>query len=342
MGKLQKVFEPIVDDPVAFIIKGSPDPDAIAGSLALLSYYESLGGSGKIYYNSYISHSNNKAMVNVLGLSMEKVEDFSSLNDKYKHYVIVDHSNPSVEGISEEKCLLHVDHHKEDERKKKKQVEFTQIIELDAGSCSSIIVHLLNEEGYFSKANSDLEKVTTALAYGVRTDTDNLDSASAKDYKALEVIAKYYNKPDLKKISKARITSQTTHVLRKAYEVMKDESNWCYAGVGFLQETYRDSIATVADELMRHIGIDHVLVYAIIEREDGPPVVEGSVRSEDAGMDLDAFVKSFSDNAGGRKHKAGFRIPLGFWGTCTDKELLSRFVTESVEGKFKSILSTEK
>ena len=68
--------------------------------------------------------------------------------------------------------------------------------------------------------------------------------------------------------------------------------------------------------------------------------MEGSVRSVDPGMDLHAFVKSFSDNAGGRKHKGGFQVPLGFWGTCPDKEMLFSFVQETIESKFLSILST--
>jgi len=352
---LQEVFEPIIDDPVAFIIKGSPDPDAIASSLALLAYYESLGGSGKILYNAYVSHSNNKAMINVLGIQMEKItpDSFADLKNKYKHYVVVDHSSFSVEGFDPSACLLHIDHHKEAlEEKKKKKTSSTedaevenyphQIIELDAGACSSIVTRLLKEEGFFEKNSRDLERVATSLVYGVRSDTDNLDNAGPKDYEAMQILSKHCSRADVKKITQTRITSQTAHVLKKAYEVMKEESSWLYAGVGFLQENYRDSIATVADEMMRHAGIEHTLIYAIIEREDGSSVVEGSVRSIDTGMDLDGFARAFSDNAGGRKHKAGFQIPLSFWGTCSNRELLSSFVTETVEEKFRSILSAEK
>ena len=346
MGKLQEVFEPIVDKPVAFIVKGSPDPDAIAGSLALLSFYESLTGSGKIYYNSYISHSNNKARVNVLGINMEKIDSFAELDGKYEHYIVVDHSDPKVEGLDISKCILHVDHHKEAESDKKnkgkeKDLTYTKIVELDAGSCSSILTKLLQDEGFFESGNPDVQKVASALTYGVRSDTDNLDSAGPKDWEAMKLLSQYASKVDVKKMTAAKITAQTADLLKRALSSEKEEQGWLYTGVGFLQETYRDSIATVADELQRRSGIDHVLVYAIIEKDDGL-VVEGSVRSSDAGMDLDAFVRSFSENAGGRKHKAGFAIPLEFWGTCPDKDQLANLVATTIENKFKSILSTER
>lgn len=106
-----------------------------------------------------------------------------------------------------------------------------------------------------------------------------------------------------------------------------------------MQSTYRDSIASVADELLRRTGIDHVLVYAIIERS-GTATVEGSVRSIDASFDMEGFVKNFSDNSGGRKFKGGFQIPLGFWSSCPSQEMLEEFVKNTLENKLKSILGT--
>ena len=340
--KLSEILKPLLPNPIALIIKGSPDPDVIASSLAVLSYYEAIGGAGKIFYSSYISHSSNKAMVNILGIGMEKVDNFTNVNETFKHYIVLDHSDPCVQGLDLAKLRLHIDHHKEHEDKSLEDFNYVEMIELDAGASSTIVTRLLEKEDYFKSGGTDIERVATALAYGIRSDTDNLDSGNPKDWEAMRILAQYASKGDVRKMTKSRITAQTAHVLKKAYEVEKEEQGWLYAGIGFLQETYRDSIAIVADELMRRQGIEHVLVYAIIEKESGSLVIEGSVRSLDAGTDLAGFVKAFSENSGGRKHKAGFQIPVGFLSECPNKEALDNLVRQTIEAKFQSILSTEK
>lgn len=336
---LEEKFKIANLEPIAFVIKGSPDPDAIASSLALLSYYEELGGTGEIICDQPISHPNNKMMINILGLQIQKV-DLSEELEKYKYYVICDHCSHKIDKISSKKCLLHIDHHKEAVNNKEEGI--TQIFELDAGSCSTIIVGLLEKNQFFQGASGNIERIATALSYGIRTDTDNLENAGCKDWEAMKILSIHVSRDDLKKISASRLSTQSTQLLKKAFEEETLIQNWLFTTVGFLQESYRDSIAIVADELIRRSGIDHVFVWAIVEHESYPPTVEGSIRSADSGMDLNAFVKAFSENAGGRKNKAGFQIPLGFWGTCPEKEVLAGFIKKTIESKFKSTVSTEK
>ena len=335
---LRTIFEGLNNKPVAFIIKGSPDPDAIASSLALLSYYQTLGGDGQIYHEDYISHSANKAMINILDIKVSETP-FSNLNPDV--YILTDHSNPNIEGIDLAKCALHVDHHKEshDGEKDKTKAQINQIIEYDAGACSSIVTRLLNEVDYFNSGSNTISQVATALAYGIRTDTDNLDGARPKDYDALKILSQYINKENLQKITRSRISTQTADVLKKALTAEKTEQNWLYACVGFLQETYRDSIASVADELIRRSGTDCVLVYAIIEKA-GELVVEGSIRSTDPGFDMDGFSRNFSTNAGGRKYKGGFNVPLGAWCSWANQEQIEEVVKTSIENRLKSVLGT--
>ena len=335
MKSLKEIFESSNQKPIAFIIKGSPDPDSIASSMALLSYYQLIGGEGKIYYKDYISHSANKAMVNILDVQMT---DYINKTPTENYYVVCDHSDPYVEEYDKVECLLYVDHHKHDTECKK--VCLSQIVETDAGACSSIITKLLADTDFFT--NSPISsRVATALAYGIKADTDNLDSAREKDWNAMKILSQYCNKELLQKITRSRISTQTVSVLKAALTNEKTEQNWLYAGVGFLQETYRDSIALVADEMIRRQGIDNVLVYAIIEKSEGP-VIQGSIRSIDTGFDIDSFVKSFSITGGGRKHKGGFEISLGFWGNCENREMLEEFTRTTIEGKLKSILGTAK
>lgn len=329
---LKQIFDPAENKPVAFIIKGSPDPDAIASSLALLTFYRSIGGDGTIYHSDAISHPANKAMINILDIQMAE-SSIASIAEEY--YVICDHADPAVGDL---KCLLHVDHHKIEATEE--ELSIPQIIEYDAGSCSSIITRLLHEEDFLSSC-ANAAQIATALAYGIKTDTDNLDMAREKDWDAMKVLSQYINKDDLKKIANQKISPQAAEVLKKAWACEEAAQNWLYAGVGFLQETYRDSIAQVADEMMRRQGYDCVLVYGIIEKSSGT-VVEGSIRSTDAGFDTDAFVKQFSKSAGGRKYKGGFQIALDFWSDCEDRELLETFVNTTIKGKLQSILGTSK
>jgi nanoRNase/pAp phosphatase (c-di-AMP/oligoRNAs hydrolase) len=335
LKNLKTIFDSLNQRPIAFLIKGSPDPDAIASSLALLSYYQSIGGDGQLYHEDYVSHSANKTMLNVLDIKLQETE-FKKLNTD--HYAIIDHCNPHIEGLDVSKCILHIDHHKEIHESGEAKV-VNQVVEYDSGACSSIVTRLLGEVDYFSSGADNIAQIATALAYGIKTDTDNLDSARPKDYEAMKILAQYLNKDHLQKITRSRIPTQTADVLKKALVTEKSDQGWLYAGVGFLQETYRDSIASVADEMMRRAGTDSVLVYAIIEKS-GELVVEGSVRSIDAGFDIDNFVKNFSDNAGGRKYKGGFQIPLGFWSTCPNQEMIEELVRTTIESKLKSILGT--
>lgn len=339
---LKEIFDFCNKKPVAFLIKGSPDPDAIACSVALLNLYQSTGGEGSIYHEDYISHSANKAMINILDIKLSETK-FSEISEPY--YVVVDHCTPFIDKIDPSRCILHIDHHKDSSENfiedKIKYSLMTQIIEHDVGACSSIVTRLLEEVSYFSTPTTNLNQVATALVYGIRTDTDNLDIARSKDFEAMRLLSQFCDKDSLKKITRTRLSTQTAEILKRALQHEKTEQSWLYAGVGFLQETYRDSIAAVADEMMRRAGFDHVLVYAIIEKE-GSVVVEGSVRSIDPGFDIESFVKNFSNNAGGRKYKGGFQIPVGFWSSCPNQEMLEEVVTSTIESRLKSILGTNK
>lgn len=334
---LKEIFEPLNKAAVAFLVKGSPDPDSIASSLALLQYYQSIGGEGAIYHEDYVSHSSNKTMINILDIKLQE-KKLSEIEEAF--YVVCDHTSSIIEKIKS-KCILHVDHHKEhkDLEGNLAQDDCVHIVEYDAGSCSSIITRLLNEIDFFDSGEGSISQIATALMYGIRTDTDNFDSARAKDFESMKILSLYYNQDSLKKITRSRISTQTADVLKKALQSEKSEQNWLYAGVGFLQESYRDSIASAADEMIRRTGVDHVLVYAVIEKS-GEALVEGSVRSVDPGFDLEGFVKHFSNNAGARKYKGGFQIPLGFWSSCPNQEMLEEFVRNTIESKLKTILGT--
>jgi len=337
MKNLKDIFESLVGKPVAFIIKGSPDPDAIACSFSLLSYYQSIGGEGNLYHYDYVSHSANKTMINVLDIQMQELNNKILPQEKY--YIVCDNNDCFIEGLEKVDCILHIDHHKNDSVSfEGKKIPLHQIIETDVGSCSTIITKLLSETDFFI-SSPNAARAATALAYGIKTDTDNLDAAREKDWGAMKILSQYCNKDLIQKITKSRLSAQTVTVLKAALENEKTEQNWLYAGVGFLQDTYRDSIALVADEIIRRQGIDNVLIYAIIEKAEGSSL-QGSIRSIDASFDIDNFVKNFSNNSGGRKFKGGFEISLGFWSTCDNRELLDEFTRTTIEGKLKSILAT--
>ena len=224
-------------------------------------------------------------------------------------------------------------------RRNQPSFQATQIIESDAGSCCSIVARLIENTGLLDGPNG--AQIATALAYGIKTDTDNLESARSKDWDAMKHLSRFYKKDDLRQISTDKMTTQTAAILKKALAAEQQEQSWLYSGVGFIQETYRDSIASVADVLMKRQAIDCVLVYAIIEREDGL-VVEGSIRSTDASFDIETFVKNFSQDSGGRKYKGGFCIPLGFWGTCPDRKMIEEYVSKTIIAKINEILGTTK
>ena len=93
-------------------------------------------------------------------------------------------------------------------------------------------------------------------------------------------------------------------------------------------------IGQAADFLLRHEGVETSVVFGIVNGD----VVDGSLRTVSHTIDPDAFLKTLlgADSTGrhfggGRRNKGGFRVPLGLFGRCRDREALWGSARTTVE-----------
>jgi nanoRNase/pAp phosphatase (c-di-AMP/oligoRNAs hydrolase) len=114
-------------------------------------------------------------------------------------------------------------------------------------------------------------------------------------------------------------------VIARALAALVVRRNFAMAGVGFVPEGERDTIAQAADFLIRREDIDTVVVYGVV----GDKFIEGSLRTHSPSVDPAAWLEAafgFDDRGrafgGGRRDKGGFRIPIGFLGRSTDRAQL--------------------
>ena len=312
-------------------IQGSPDPDAIASAFALHLMCASLGIKSDIYASSEPSLRQNQAMIKKIGIPV-KYESNPGKIDPYDAYVITDFQSAMVKGLTGKiPCAIHIDHH--EELKEDINVEL-KIIREKAGSVSTIITLALREWD-FPARDDILAKASTALVLGIQTDTDKYIHASDDDIAALTYLSPFSNHSVVNEISGIPLSDMTLEILGKAIKNRVAYKDWVIAGVGFIDEKFRDSIAIIADFMLREKDARVVVIFAIIEKDDGKNLVlDASVRTSDEDLDLDFLIKQITSQGGGRKFKGAYQVNLDYFAHCRDRESLWELVNKTTVDAF--------
>ncbi len=170
---------------ILIYIKGSPDPDVIASSYALRQICSSIGIKAVITGSVKPSLPQNSAIINDLDIPILFKDSFDDLSD-YDAYAVLDFQSANVNGITGKiPCAVHVDHHEPIEEDI--EIDFKFIIE-EAGSTSSFFA-LIIKELETSSPTIELRKVSTALQFGIYTDTDAFRHADIIDFEALNYVS---------------------------------------------------------------------------------------------------------------------------------------------------------
>lgn len=313
-------------------IKGYPDPDNIATSLALSYMAQRFEIQSTIVHFEQISHHENRALVKKLDLDIEEYSDQFDYSN-YDYYAINDSQNTDLPIKIPETCelLVFVDHHK---RLGKVKGHFVDIRE-GSGSTSAIYGEYLREPIFnFSGDTSEESKIATALMHGVRSDTDNFVNATPIDYKASEFLSRFVDKDLLSLISRQSIPAKTMDLTQIALQRKDVRGTFMFSGVGYVRDEDRDGIGQCADYMLNREGIDTVVVYGVV----GGEFVDGSLRTKSHVLDPDKWIKDVFGMdqhgvyyGGGRKDKGGFQIPLGVFGKCSDRELLWILIKKTID-----------
>lgn len=343
--ELEKCFKEYTGHKMLVVIKGPPDPDSIASAWAHCFIAQYFGIETQILHFMPISHSENKALVKALRITLvqyKKEVDLSS----FSCYALVDTpiaglkfendpSMPKIDLPQDMPLFSLVDHHK---KTGKVQGNFVDIRE-NAGATSSIYAEYLQYGSCTLSASNPTDmELATALHHGIRTDTDNFFLAREIDWEAAAYLSHFSDRDLVKQISASSLTANTMDILQHALETKEIKDNYIFAGVSYVGETDRDGIALAADYLVRREGIDTAIVFGII----GDQYIHGSLRTRSSTLDPDSFLKDVFDidketgqhYGGGRFDKGGFQIPLRIFSDCDDKKLLWELVSKTIKFKF--------
>lgn len=328
---------------VLIVLRGHPDPDGIASALAQAHLGQRLGvGQTTIAYCHDLSHRENRALVKLLGLDLRKIKSIKELNAPVDYLALVDAHDvdPDLADADGIEVLTVVDHHRPHVPPRARFVDLRQ----DVGATATIFVEYLNELAPLSAEVEDDRRVATALMHGLSTDTDDFMLARGIDFRASAQIAEVCDRDLLTDLSRRLIAPSAMDVISRALSALVVRRNFAMAGVGFVPEGDRDTIAQAADFLIRREDIDTVVVYGVV----GDRFIEGSLRTHSASVDPAVWLEqAFGCDdrgrayGGGRRDKGGFRIPIGFLGRATDRAQLWTLIEHAMRNALMKQLGDE-
>jgi nanoRNase/pAp phosphatase (c-di-AMP/oligoRNAs hydrolase) len=315
-------------------IRGYPDPDSIGSAMAHRLISMSWDIDCTILYFDDISHHENRALVKKLAIEMVRYTDGLDLSG-YDRIAIVDSQVFDVpQSIRRLPIVSIVDHHK---LQGDLEAEFIDIREESGSTCAIYAEYFADGIVPLEHDSEDLSRTASALIYGIRSDTDDYLLARDVDYRGAAFLSPYADHDLLLQISKQNISPRTMEITQKAYANKVIADTFLISGVGYVRDEDRDSIGQAADYLLQREGIDTVIVYGIVNNT----FVDGSLRTTSNVVDPDRFLKELlgadhhgSHYGGGRAEKGAFKIPLGPFAHCGDRELLWRMVQRTIEDLF--------
>ena len=318
------------DEHLLILTHDSPDPDAISAAVALRTIAQSVGMKVTIAYGGEITHHENRAFVNLLGLDLRRVTKGSYEIRKHSNIALVDcQPNGNLTVLDEQdykRIKIIIDHHQILQHLRDKLPDDVFIdIRPEVNASASILAEYL--KSLHIEPSSGL---ATALFYGIYTDTKKFSKLGRVDLKAIEFIAGRVDYDLVDKIEHPDISKETASILAKAIMNRKEYGNIIISNVEFINS--RDALAEAADFLLRLEGVNTVLVFGIVD-----DTIEISARTRDVRVNIGAIMKeAFSSigSGGGHTRMGGARIALGIFNLVNDRKSLLRLVEEAITKKF--------
>ncbi|KAF5085501.1 NAD-binding protein [Methanospirillum sp. J.3.6.1-F.2.7.3] len=304
----------------------NPDPDAIASAMALSAIAKRANPNleTRIIYDGIIGHQENRTLVNLLDIRMEKLRQ--EVLNECTHIALVDSKGPGANNglIHSMPVDIIIDHHQEDITNLDK-AHFIDIRQ-NVGACATILTEYLKE----LNIEPD-EKVATALLYGIRADTKQFRrNVSPNDLEYAAYLLEFSDADLLEKIMSPQYSHETIDIIGAAIKNRKTRNGYLFSNVGFVRN--RDALPQAADLLINLEGISTALVYGITE-----DAIIMSGRNRDLRLNLgNVMSEAFSDvgDAGGHATMAAASIPLYVFSHVKEKEELLHLVIDPVLQNF--------
>ncbi|MFB6094536.1 MAG: DHH family phosphoesterase [Halanaeroarchaeum sp.] len=321
LGALRRTLSAVEDD-LAIVMHDNPDPDAIAAAVALERIAGWHGVDARPVYYGRISHQENRAFVNLLGLDLENLEPGEAVDASA--IALVDHSSPGVNDHlpPDAPITLVVDHHSTAAAVDASYVDVRDAV----GATSTLLVE------YIRAYHVDVDEVVaTALLYGIRVDTDDFTRGVTRaDFEAAAALMPFVDLDVLERIEEPSIDPETMETIARAIRNRERTDQILTSCVGPIGD--RDALAQAADRLLALEGVHVTLVYG---HSDG--TVYLSARSRGVPVDLGEILReTFGDmgSAGGHADMAGAQLSLGVFEEVDDEADLTEMVEGVVSPRF--------
>ncbi len=303
---------------IVIYIPGSPDPDAIASAYAIKHILKAYAIEADIYAEQKLSLPQNQAFIERLNIPVMFSKELDP--GKYEAYIVPDFQSNRVEGLSDQlPCAAHIDHHSPSEEVV--SADFS-LLRTDAGSTSSLLTLILKNTG-LELTGHEQSAVTTALVFGIQTDTDRYKHISRLDIEALEYLSKYADREILRSINSIPPSPDMLMLYNRMKGNETVYKDWGFYGIGYIDAGYRDYIALAADKVLESSGHKTVAVYAVIENHSKQEMyLDVSLRTKSQSLDLNQVIKQITPNGGGRQYKGAYQVNLNYFLYTPEKEQL--------------------
>ena len=307
----------------AVAIQDFPDPDAISSALAYREIARVFDINADILFEGLISHPENLALVNLLEIDITPYTEGLPL-DHYDAAVFVDNQGTTTRLTARLKeagvpTLAVIDHH---DLQDLLDPVFSDI--RPVGAAATILVEYLERGAFFEldPTNPTHANLATALMHGLYSETAGFVRAGRAEFRAAGYLTSFVDLDLLERVLCVQKSRGTMDVIQTALADRTIRAGFSLAGVGFVRWADRDAIPQAADFLLTEENVHTAIVYGIVTGEDGREVVSGSLRTTNATLGVDGFLKKALGKdvrgkpfGGGRARAGGFEIDLGFLAT---------------------------
>jgi nanoRNase/pAp phosphatase (c-di-AMP/oligoRNAs hydrolase) len=297
-----------------------PDPDAISAGLAYREIARGFGIEVDVMYDGQISHAENLALVNLLELPLVRFGEGVAL-EGYAAAVFVDNQGTTTHltdrlAAAGVPTLAVIDHHDPQDLL---DPIFSDVRPVAAAA--TLIAEYL-ESGALLRldaANDAHVRLATALMHGLHSETDGFVHARPPEYRAAAYLSRFMDSDLLKRVLCVQKSHATLRVIEEALRRRVVRNGFSVAGVGRVRVADRDAIPQAADFLLTEENVHTVVVFGLLDEDDGREVISGSLRTHKTTLAVDQFIKEALGNdprgrpyGGGRARAGGFEIDVGF------------------------------
>lgn len=288
---------------------GSPDPDGLASAWVMKLLARHAGVQMDVFTFEVISRPDNQVFASLLGIPFKQVVG-KLPRVRYAAFAVVDRQNarlpvPQPKGVP---LAAHVDHH----APVPTGAIFRQQDPSAGSTCTLMAFHFARLLQMAPLDPSEVCRVSTALLFGIRTDTMDFVTARPADLVAASLLAPHASTEMTRTIVQTPLGTTFLQTLTTALNTMQSRGGMTVAYAGRVGRRSRDSIGETADFLARSEGTSTVIVFGLVNGS-----FNGSLRAQDPSLDPYAFLDGalsgrlgFPVDCGGRTFAGGFSMAL--------------------------------